>query len=122
MIDQGTAYRYSVGFQGAARDPVQHALPMVDLASATARFVEQRIVKCGCMCVCVCVCVCVCLCVCLCVRVCVRVRVCVCVCARACVCVCVCFAFPLLRLVYLSYLDRCKFEVFNIFVCALHEF
>ena len=29
IIDQGTAYRYAAGFQGAIRDPVQHALPLI---------------------------------------------------------------------------------------------
>ena len=29
ILDQGTAYRYDFGFQGAARDPLQHALPFI---------------------------------------------------------------------------------------------
>ncbi len=29
ILDQGTGYRYDMGFQGAARDPLQHALPFI---------------------------------------------------------------------------------------------
>ena len=29
IIDQGTAYRYFAGFQGAIRDPLQHVLPFI---------------------------------------------------------------------------------------------
>ena len=29
IVDQGTAYRYSAGFQGAIRDPLQHALALI---------------------------------------------------------------------------------------------
>lgn len=40
-LDQGSAYAYSMGFNGAARDPMQHALPLVysepDLALSVLR-------------------------------------------------------------------------------------
>lgn len=39
MVDQGTMYRYSSGFQGAARDPVQHALPLIELRPELAKSV-----------------------------------------------------------------------------------
>ena len=29
MLDQGSQYRYASGFEGAARDPMQHALPLM---------------------------------------------------------------------------------------------
>ncbi len=35
-LDQGSAYSYSIGFNGAARDPLQHALPLVYIAPALA--------------------------------------------------------------------------------------
>jgi hypothetical protein len=35
-LDQGSAYSYSIGFNGAARDPLQHALPLVYLAPSLA--------------------------------------------------------------------------------------
>jgi hypothetical protein len=42
MIDQGTAYRYNAGFQGAIRDPLQHALPLIhsrpDLVRSILRY------------------------------------------------------------------------------------
>ena len=37
ILDQGTGYRYDIGFQGAARDPLQHALPFI--------FTEPNIIK-----------------------------------------------------------------------------
>jgi hypothetical protein len=40
-LDQGSAYSYSMGFNGAARDPLQHALPLIytqpDLALSVLR-------------------------------------------------------------------------------------
>ena len=39
IVDQGTMYRYSSGFQGAARDPVQHALPLIELRPALVKSV-----------------------------------------------------------------------------------
>tara|TARA_B110000208_G_scaffold46860_1_gene62157 strand:- start:269 stop:3316 length:3048 start_codon:yes stop_codon:yes gene_type:complete len=48
IIDQGTAYRYSAGFQGAIRDPLQHALPLIqsrpDLVRAVLKYslMEQQ--------------------------------------------------------------------------------
>jgi hypothetical protein len=39
IIDQGMSYRYSIGFQGAARDPVQHALGVLMTDPALARSV-----------------------------------------------------------------------------------
>ena len=48
IIDQGTAYRYAAGFQGAIRDPVQHALPLIhsrpDIVRAVLRYslMEQQ--------------------------------------------------------------------------------
>ena len=39
IVDQGTVYRYSSGFQGAARDPVQHALPLIELRPLVAKSV-----------------------------------------------------------------------------------
>ena len=42
IIDQGTAYRYAAGFQGAIRDPLQHALPLIhtrpDLVRAVLKY------------------------------------------------------------------------------------
>ena len=42
IIDQGTAYRYSAGFQGAVRDPLQHAMPLTtsrpDLVRSVLRY------------------------------------------------------------------------------------
>jgi Glycosyl hydrolase 36 superfamily, catalytic domain len=35
-LDQASAYSYSIGFNGAARDPLQHALPLVYIAPALA--------------------------------------------------------------------------------------
>src|SRR5262245_60865317 len=35
-LDQGSAYSYSIGFNGAARDPLQHALPLVYQAPSLA--------------------------------------------------------------------------------------
>ncbi len=35
-LDQASAYAYSIGFNGAARDPLQHALPLVYVAPAQA--------------------------------------------------------------------------------------
>jgi glycosyl hydrolase family 36 len=35
-LDQGSAYAYSIGFNGAARDPLQHALPLVYVDPALA--------------------------------------------------------------------------------------
>jgi len=37
IISQGGFYQYSLGFQGAYRDPLQHMLPMIWLAPETAR-------------------------------------------------------------------------------------
>lgn len=39
IVDQGTMYRYSSGFQGAARDPVQHALPLIELRPSLTKSV-----------------------------------------------------------------------------------
>jgi hypothetical protein len=36
MLDQGSQYRYAAGFEGAARDPLQHALPLVLMAPERA--------------------------------------------------------------------------------------
>ena len=36
MLDQGSQYRYSSGFEGATRDPLQHALPLVHSAPEQA--------------------------------------------------------------------------------------
>ena len=36
MLDQGSQYRYAGGFEGAARDPLQHALPLVLMAPERA--------------------------------------------------------------------------------------
>ena len=42
ILDQGTAYRYAAGFQGAIRDPLQHALPLIhtrpDLVRAVLKY------------------------------------------------------------------------------------
>lgn len=42
IVDQGTAYRYHAGFQGAIRDPLQHVLPLVhtrpDLVKSVLRY------------------------------------------------------------------------------------
>jgi hypothetical protein len=35
-LDQASAYSYSIGFNGAARDPLQHALPLVYVAPSLA--------------------------------------------------------------------------------------
>jgi hypothetical protein len=35
-LDQGSAYEYIIGFNGAARDPLQHALPLVYIAPSRA--------------------------------------------------------------------------------------
>ena len=45
IVDQGTAYRYSFGFQGAARDPVQHILPLIETAPHIARSVLRYTFK-----------------------------------------------------------------------------
>lgn len=45
MLDQGASYRYGFGFQGAARDPVQHALPLVELAPKMALSVLMSVLK-----------------------------------------------------------------------------
>jgi hypothetical protein len=37
IISQGGFYQYSLGFQGAYRDPLQHVLPMIYMAPAIAR-------------------------------------------------------------------------------------
>ena len=37
LIDQGTAYRYFAGFEGAVRDPLQHALAFLPTRPAVAR-------------------------------------------------------------------------------------
>jgi cellobiose phosphorylase len=37
ILDQGTDYRYGGGFQGAARDPLQHLLPLLYTRPAAAR-------------------------------------------------------------------------------------
>ena len=29
VLDQGTYYRYYIGFEGAFRDPLQHILPLI---------------------------------------------------------------------------------------------
>jgi hypothetical protein len=36
MLDQGSQYRYAAGFEGAFRDPMQHALPLVLMAPERA--------------------------------------------------------------------------------------
>ncbi len=42
IVSQGMAYQYQIGFQGASRDPLQHALPLVfgesDLAKQVLRY------------------------------------------------------------------------------------
>ena len=35
-LDQGSTYAYVMGFNGAARDPLQHALPLVYIDPARA--------------------------------------------------------------------------------------
>ena len=45
IIDQGTGYRYGWGFQGAARDPVQHALPLIELRPEIAKSVIRYTLK-----------------------------------------------------------------------------
>eukprot|EP00729_Bicosta_minor_P016853 gene16853-26961_t len=46
IIDQGTAYRYHAGFQGAIRDPLQHALPFIhtrpELVKSVIRYSLQE--------------------------------------------------------------------------------
>ena len=48
MLDQGSQYRYADGFEGAARDPLQHALPLVhsapDVAQSLLRMALQQMV------------------------------------------------------------------------------
>jgi hypothetical protein len=39
VLDQGTAYRYTAGFQGAIRDPLQHLLPLIGARPEVARSV-----------------------------------------------------------------------------------
>lgn len=36
VLDQGSQYRYGSGFEGAARDPLQHALPLIHSAPERA--------------------------------------------------------------------------------------
>lgn len=45
IVDQGTAYRYSFGFQGAARDPLQHILPLIETAPHIAKSVLRYTFK-----------------------------------------------------------------------------
>jgi hypothetical protein len=45
ILDQGTAYRYSFGFQGAVRDPLQHILPLIDTAPHIAKSVLRYTLK-----------------------------------------------------------------------------
>ena len=45
ILDQGTAYRYSFGFQGAIRDPLQHLLPMIEMAPEIAKSVLRYSLK-----------------------------------------------------------------------------
>jgi hypothetical protein len=49
IIDQGTAYRYSAGFQGAIRDPLQHAMPLLhsrpDLVRSVLRYSLKQQLK-----------------------------------------------------------------------------
>lgn len=45
IVDQGMAYRYSWGFQGAARDPLQHMLPLISQDPATAKSVLRLTLK-----------------------------------------------------------------------------
>ena len=48
MLDQGSQYRYAAGFEGAARDPLQHALPLIssapDQAASLLRMALQQMV------------------------------------------------------------------------------
>ena len=45
VVDQGTAYRYYAGFQGAVRDPLQHVLPLIASRPDLARSVIRLSVK-----------------------------------------------------------------------------
>eukprot|EP01052_Picozoa_sp_SAG31_P020975 SAG31_NODE_1600_length_7791_cov_15.201508_3_plen_643_part_00 len=45
IVDQGTAYRYDFGFQGAARDPLQHMLPLIEMAPHIAKSVLRYTFK-----------------------------------------------------------------------------
>mmetsp|Transcript_8216 Transcript_8216/g.15678 ORF Transcript_8216/g.15678 Transcript_8216/m.15678 type:complete len:1239 (-) Transcript_8216:96-3812(-) len=45
IIDQGTFYRYSKGFQGAMRDPLQHVLPLITLQPDIAKSVIRYVIK-----------------------------------------------------------------------------
>lgn len=45
VLDQGTAYRYSMGFQGAARDPLQHVLPFIHTDGSVVRSVVRSTLK-----------------------------------------------------------------------------
>ena len=45
IVDQGTQYRYVSGFQGAARDPVQHVLPLIETRPDLARSVIRMTLK-----------------------------------------------------------------------------
>ena len=44
-MNAGTAYRYDFGFQGAVRDPLQHALPLIETAPHIAKSVLRYTVK-----------------------------------------------------------------------------
>ena len=44
-MNAGTAYRYDFGFQGAVRDPVQHALPLIETAPHIAKSVLRYTLK-----------------------------------------------------------------------------
>ena len=45
IVDQGTAYRYYAGFQGAVRDPLQHILPMIHTRPDLVRSVLRYSIK-----------------------------------------------------------------------------
>ena len=45
ILDQGMSYRYSIGFQGAARDPVQHALGLLHTDPSIAKSVLRCTLK-----------------------------------------------------------------------------
>lgn len=45
LLDQGTQYRYVAGFQGAMRDPLQHAMPLALSAPSSARSILRLSLK-----------------------------------------------------------------------------
>ena len=45
ILDQGTGYRYDMGFQGAARDPLQHALPFIHTAPGVVKSIIRYTLK-----------------------------------------------------------------------------